>query len=73
MLPDRVSNPGPLAYESGTLPIALRGPAMGHSNHYTSYITQKGSKTLGLDKTSFCLKKKQIFVFLRTFFSTFSI
>ena len=27
MLPDRVSNPGPLANESGVLPIALRGPA----------------------------------------------
>ena len=27
MLPDRVSNPGPLPYESGALPIALRGPA----------------------------------------------
>ena len=27
MLPDRVSNPGPLTYESGSLPIALRGPA----------------------------------------------
>ena len=25
MLPDRVSNPGPLTYESGALPIALRG------------------------------------------------
>ena len=24
MLPDRVSNPGPLTYESGALPIALR-------------------------------------------------
>ena len=29
MLPDRVSNPGPLTYESGALPIALRGPAIG--------------------------------------------
>ena len=29
MLPDRVSNPGPLTYESGVLPIALRGPAVG--------------------------------------------
>ena len=29
MLPDRVSNPGPLTYESGALPIALRGPAYG--------------------------------------------
>ena len=27
MLPDRVSNPGPLTYESDALPIALRGPA----------------------------------------------
>ena len=27
MLPYRVSNPGPLTYESGALPIALRGPA----------------------------------------------
>ena len=27
MLPDRVSNPRPLIYESGALPIALRGPA----------------------------------------------
>ena len=26
MLPDPVSNPGPLTYESGALPIALRGP-----------------------------------------------
>ena len=27
MLPDGVSNPGPMTYESGALPIALRGPA----------------------------------------------
>ena len=31
MLPDRVSNPGPLTYESGVLPIALRGPARSRS------------------------------------------
>ena len=34
MLPDRVSNPGPLTYESGALPIALpialRGPAISY-------------------------------------------
>ena len=29
MWPDRVSNPGPLTYESGALPTALRGPACG--------------------------------------------
>ena len=28
MCPDRVSNPGPLTYESGALPTALRGPAL---------------------------------------------
>ena len=27
MWPDRVSNSGPLTYESGALPTALRGPA----------------------------------------------
>ena len=27
MWPDRVSNPGPLSYESGALPTALRGLA----------------------------------------------
>ena len=32
MLPDRVSNPGPLTYESGALPIALRGPAYANAN-----------------------------------------
>ena len=28
MWPDRVSNPGPLTYESDALPTALRGPAV---------------------------------------------
>ena len=28
MLPDRVSNPRPLTYESGAIPIALRGPVL---------------------------------------------
>ena len=27
MWPDRVSNPGPMIYESGALPTALCGPA----------------------------------------------
>ena len=30
MWPVRVSNPGPLTYGSGALPIALRGPAGKH-------------------------------------------
>ena len=36
MLPDRVSNPGPLTYESGALPIALRGPARSKHIKYNS-------------------------------------
>ena len=39
MLPDRVSNPGPLTYESGALPIALRGPA---SNICDFVLNQRG-------------------------------
>ena len=38
MLPDRVSNPGPLTYESGALPIALRGPAKNIHAMTTGYI-----------------------------------
>ena len=34
MWPDRVSNPGPLNYESGALPIALRGPALRRGFHF---------------------------------------
>ena len=38
MWPDRVSNPGPLTYESGALPIALRGPA----NALRTYCNPEG-------------------------------
>ena len=38
MLPDRVSNLGPLSYESGALPIALRGPAA-HDSRYPCLIS----------------------------------
>ena len=33
MLPDRVSNPEPLTYKSGVLPIAPRGPANSDGNN----------------------------------------
>ena len=44
MLPDRVSNPRPLTYESGALPIALRGPALqgqGQLNIVQENLTEK--------------------------------
>ena len=49
MLPDRVSNPGPLTYESGALPIALRGPAL-----YRNNVSYNTSRTDGVvsDKVS---------------------
>ena len=40
MLPDRVSNPGPLTYESGALPIALRGPAPKYCTSAVCYGAQ---------------------------------
>ena len=49
MLPDRVSNPGPLTYESGALPIALRGPTLyrmrmlGYCNVYQWTILKRTS------------------------------
>ena len=38
MLPDRVSNPGPLTYESGALPIALRGPATANNIYFRNKL-----------------------------------
>ena len=48
MWPDRVSNPGPPTYESGALPIALRGPAnhvrkqFKHKNKNAPEMTENG-------------------------------
>ena len=41
MFPDRKSNPGPLTYESGALPIALRGPAQNSKTTCTSSYHRK--------------------------------
>ena len=41
MWPDRVSNPGPLTYESGALPTALRGPAF---KDLIPYTMKKGDR-----------------------------
>ena len=48
MLPDLVSNPGPLTYESGALPIALRGPA---ENTVTNILAKKVQSTLVISKS----------------------
>ena len=41
MLPNSVSNPGPLTYESGALPIALRGPALCKCEHSRCLVAAK--------------------------------
>ena len=46
MWPDRVSNPGPLAYESGALPTALRGPAQQGVVKYSVNLLQLGRAQL---------------------------
>ena len=47
MLPDRVSNPGPLTYESGAVPIALRGPALAQDTRYKVYTGYHGTSEIG--------------------------
>ena len=49
MLPDRVSNPGPLTYESGALPIALRGPAAFSDLHQKVDFSRKIYENHDLD------------------------
>ena len=44
MLPDRVSNPGPLTYESGALPIALCSPVGSETRSLTYYLKVKISE-----------------------------
>ena len=44
MLPDRVSNPGPLTYESGALPIALRGPAEAGQSSNAACLLEQNTK-----------------------------
>ena len=41
MLPDRILNPGPLTYESGALPIALRGLAVNRGNQIRQICENK--------------------------------
>ena len=43
MLPDLVSNTGPLTYESGAISIALRGPARAMASTFSSAFENKSS------------------------------
>ena len=68
MLPDRVSNPGPLTYESGALPIALRGRRIITENHentsscvaFSAIVlsSEKRCRTSMVSSVDFSLKKQ---------------
>ena len=45
MWPDRVSNPGSLTYESGALPITLRGPARNLEDIGNLYLALQNRST----------------------------
>ena len=57
MLPDRVSNPGPLTYESGALQIALRGPAFKVD---TSVLVQLALVSCFLLYSSACVQASKV-------------
>ena len=52
MLPDRVSNPGPLTYESGALAIALRDPAVSYWQKYVHGVLVNPLGGLSLPRKS---------------------
>ena len=64
MLPDRVSNPGPLTYESGALPIALRGPALFHQMWKRQRILVQGNCSLRHENWNFKTQDKINFLTL---------
>ena len=51
MLPDRVSNPGPLTYESGALQIALRSPALLLDGFFSPKCNPKNLNLFYINKT----------------------
>ena len=60
MLPDRVSNPGPLTYASGALPIALRGPANPGPLTYESGALSTALRGPASSKGASCSTLKEI-------------
>ena len=60
MLPDRVSNPGPLTYESGALLIALRGPAANYIKGNQSKDERVRTTTIFSSKSNLDLCPKML-------------
>ena len=62
MLPDLVSNPGPLTYESGALPTALTGPVRSQDNVLTRFFYCRIEKGQNFAIQSPTDKKKYAFL-----------
>ena len=54
MLPDWVSNPGPLTYESGALPIALCGPVGSSRDSVMGNMLDYQSRDCKVDPLPLC-------------------
>ena len=54
MLPDRVSNPRPLTYESGALPTALRGPAVNLFGYLENELKATGNQCSLISEIGYC-------------------
>ena len=65
MWPDRVSNPGPLTYESGVLPTALRDPAILLSITNRPYGHKTELNTSGWCLVPFCGRKVCLYLLHR--------
>ena len=66
MLPDRVSNPGPLTYESGALPIALRGPALAVFLLFCHFLVFEKSDISWVDIYCSCIRASYALIFHAT-------
>ena len=72
MLPDRVSDSGPLTYESGALPTALCGPAKYKCtiqlfNHIISKLSIEKHQLImkcGFREQGICREKKSVIYYL---------
>ena len=77
MLPDWVSNPGPLTYGSGALPIGLRGPALTLMSNRSRSIQGHNLNNLGttrIDNATYQVSRSSIHRFWRRrFFNVFTI
>ena len=59
MWPDRVSNPGPLTYESGALPIALSGPGTDSADPEQDMAPEGKSHVLKMSENSLVLRTRE--------------